>query len=256
MIDSLKQRLHARSGAMLLSIESRLDRIMLGWILLAGFASAVRIAASPMYGTADLATIAPYVLLIVAPVASMALALRWFRDGDRLPQPGLRLARLGRWRSLVRNDATRLPLYGAGGIMLSLLIGMLLNVPVRAAEYFAAMPALAGSVPPWLTVLHTLMTIDVVLLTSLYTIAFVAALRHVPLFPRMLGAIWSVDLAMQLVTAELVARTPDLPQPVATALRSLIEGNVQKVLISIALWLPYLLMSKRVNLTYRLRLPA
>jgi hypothetical protein len=45
---------------------------------------------------------------------------------------------------------------------------------------------------------------------SLYTIAFVAALRKVPLFPRLLAAIW----------------------------------------------LPYLLLSRRVNVTYRSRIPA
>jgi len=31
---------------------------------------------------------------------------------------------------------------------------------------------------------------------------------------------------------------------------------VKKALISIAIWLPYLLLSRRVNLTYRLRVPA
>lgn len=256
MIDALKQRLHARSGALLLSIESRLDRIMLAWLLLAGLASAARIAVSPTHGTADFGTIAPYVLLVFAPAASMALALRWFRDGERQAQPGLRLARLGRWKTIPHQDAARHRLYGASGIMVSLLVGMLINVPVRAAEYFAAMPALTGSVPPWLATLHTLMTIDVVLMTSLYVVAFVAALRRVPLFPRLLAGIWALDLAMQLVTAKLVTATPGLPQPVAAALHSLLEGNVQKVLISVALWLPYLLLSDRVNVTYRHRLPA
>ena len=40
------------------------------------------------------------------------------------------------------------------------------------------------------------------------------------------------------------------------ALENLLEGNVKKVLISVALWLPYLLMSTRVNVTYRSRIPA
>jgi hypothetical protein len=43
---------------------------------------------------------------------------------------------------------------------------------------------------------------------------------------------------------------------VATALHGVLEGNVKKVLISVALWLPYLLLSKRVNVTYRHRIPA
>ena len=88
---------------------------------------------------------------------------------------------------------------------------MLLNVPVRALEYLAAMPALAGDVPAWLSTLRFGLTLDVVLLSSLYTIAFVAALRRVPLFPRLLVAIWAIDLAMQLGIASAVAGTEGLP---------------------------------------------
>jgi hypothetical protein len=101
-----------------------------------------------------------------------------------------------------------------------------------------------------------MMTLDVVLMSSLYAIAFVAALRHVPLFPRLLVAIWGLDLTFQLVTAELVARAAGLPVPVADALHSLIGGNVQKALISAGLWLPYLVLSRRVNVTYRRRVAA
>jgi hypothetical protein len=39
-------------------------------------------------------------------------------------------------------------------------------------------------------------------------------------------------------------------------LQSMLEGNVKKVLIIAALWLPYLLLSKRVNVTFRHRVPA
>ena len=67
------------------------------------------------------------------------------------------------------------------------------------------MPALSGPVPAWLATLHLVMTLDAVLLSSLYAIAFVAALRRVPVFPRMLAAIWMIDLAMQLLTAQLAA---------------------------------------------------
>ncbi|QNP43076.1 hypothetical protein H9L15_14105 [Sphingomonas daechungensis] len=58
------------------------------------------------------------------------------------------------------------------------------------------------------------------------------------------------------MTAELVARTAGLPTEVANPLQSLLDGNVKKVLISIGLWLPYLLLSRRVNVTYRSRIPA
>jgi hypothetical protein len=86
-------------------------------------------------------------------------------------------------------------------------------------------------------------------------IAFVAALRRVPLFPRLLLAIWLSDLAMQVGTAQMVAAS-HVPAAVAVALKALLIGNVKKVLISMALWLPYLLLSKRVNVTYRSRVPA
>ena len=256
MLQTMTRKMHAKSAALLVSIESSLDRIMQYWLLLAGLAAAVRIAVSPIPFGLEPGTIAPYLLLIFAPFASMVLALRWFADGDRLAQPKVRLARIGMWRPVGRTEAMRHALYGAGGIMVSLMVGMLLNVPVRAAEYLAAMPALSGPVPAWLATLHLMMTIDLVLLTSLYAIAFVAALRRVPSFPRLLVAIWLLDLAMQFATAQMVAGMPDLPANVAAALQSLLDGNVKKVLIGIALWLPYLLLSKRVNVTYRNRVPA
>jgi hypothetical protein len=248
--------LHAKAAAVRLQLESRLDRIMLCWFLLAGFACAVRIVFSPLKEPLGLQIVAPYLLLVCAPVASLLLALRWFADGDGQSQPRYRLSRVGSWRTIERSEARRHKLYGASGIMVSLLVGMLINVPVRGLEYLGAMPAVSGQLPAWLSVLHTLMTLDVVLMTSLYSIAFVAALRHVPLFPRLLVAIWGMDLAFQLVTAELVAGTPGLPPEVASALHSLLEGNVKKVLISMALWLPYLLLSRRVNVTYRSRVAA
>lgn len=255
-VSAITQRLNAKSTAVLLQLQSRLDRIMLLWLLFAALASVARIALSPLKTPLGLDVVFPYFLLVLTPAISMTLALRWFRDGDQLPQPQTRLALVGRWRTLDAVEARRHPLYGANGIMVSLLIGMLVNVPVRAAEYLAAMPALSGTIPPWLSTLHMLMTVDVVVFSSLYTIAFVAALRRVPLFPRLLAAIWIGDVGMQLLTADLVASTPGLPGNVAAALHSLLDGNVKKVLISVALWLPYLLLSERVNVTYRQRIPA
>jgi hypothetical protein len=194
-------------------------------------------------------------LVVVAPFASTLLALRWFR-GEYQPQPVTRLARFGRWRSVCSGEAQAHPHYGASGMMVSLLVGMMLNVPVRAAEYLAAMPPLPAAAPNWLSTLHFAMTFDVVLFGSLYMVAFVAALRRVPLFPRLLAAIWIGDLTMQLFTAKMVTEAGGLPPAVATALHHLLEGNVKKVLISMALWLPYLLLSTRVNVTYRHRVPV
>jgi hypothetical protein len=252
-LSAIRERLSAKSSALLLQLQARLDRILWGWLFLAALACGARIALTPLNAPLGLEVVFPYILLVFAPAMSLVLALRWFRHGDRLPQPRTRLALIGRWADVSPDEARRHPLYGANGIMVSLLVGMLLNVPVRAVEYLAAMPALSGSVPPWLSVLHLLMTLDVVVFSSLYAIAFVAALRRVPLFPRLLAAIWLGDIAMQIFTADLVAATPGLPPNVAGALHALLDGNVKKVLISVALWLPYLLLSQRVNVTYRSR---
>jgi hypothetical protein len=256
MFDRLNERMTARSAALLLAIDSRLDRILQGWLLAFGLLSAARIALAPhpTHGAA-FSTVGSYLLVLLAPFVSTLLALRWFADGDRQPQPSTRFARFGRWRSLDRTEALRHPLYGSSGMMVSLLVGMMLNVPVRAVEYLAAMPPLPLSPPAWLSALHFAMTFDVILFGSLYMIAFVAALRRVPLFPRLLLAIWLGDLVMQLATAELVANAGGLPAAVSSALHSLLNGNVKKVLISMALWLPYLILSTRVNVTYRHRVP-
>ena len=257
MFERLSDTMRARSAALLLTIDNRLDRILYWWLLLAGLASAARIAFTPHHmPVAGISTFGSYALLVLAPFISTLLALRWFADGHRQPQPTTRLARVGRWSAVSRAEAERHPLYGTSGIMVSLLVGMMLNVPVRAAEYLAAMPPLPEAAPAWLSALHFAMTFDAVLFGSLYMVAFVAALRRVPLFPRLIVAIWVGDLAMQLVTAELVTSAGNLPAPVASALHGLLEGNVKKVLISAALWLPYLLLSARVNVTYRHRVAA
>lgn len=257
MIVGVQRHLHARSAALLGSLERGLPRIMTWWFVLALAASALRVATSPLDGRPpELAMLLPYWLLTCVPLISMGLALRWFANADQLPQPTTRLAVVGRWRTVERHEARSNALYGTTGFMVSLLVGMLINVPVRAAEYLAELPAISGPVPQWLNSLQLMLTLDVVLLPSLYVIAFVAALRRVPLFPRLLVAIWGIDLAMQLGIAHAVTATGDLPAEVATTLHSVLDGNVKKVLISVALWLPYLLMSRRVNVTFRSRVPA
>ena len=254
LVQTISARLHARSTVLLGSLENRLSHLVIGWLLLAALASAGRIAMSPV-AQLDTTALTPYLLLVLAPAASFVLALRWFADGDRLPQPERRLALVGRWQPVSRDEAMRHRLYGTSGIMVSLLIGMLLNVPVRAAEYLVTMPAIAAGAPHWLATLHFAMTADAVLMSSLYVVAFVAALRRVPLFPRLLLFIWLVDITMQLLIAQSVTAT-DVPADVAVALHQLLEGNIKKTMISVGLWLPYLLMSTRVNVTYRHRLPA
>ena len=254
---NFRKQMHARSTALLMTLEGGISRLMLGWLLLGLGACALRIAVSPWRGDGPgIATFLPYALVIGAPLLSLALALRWFAGADRWNQPTLRMARIGQWRAVGPAEARSHRLYGTTGLMLPLLIGMLINVPLRTAEYLAAMPALSGSVPEWLRTLNLLMTLDVVLLSSLYVVAFVAGLRRLPTFPRLLAMVWIVDLALQGLIAAAVAVEPGLPPSVGAALDGLLRANVLKAIASIAIWLPYLLLSKRVNITFRHRIPA
>ena len=255
MFRTVGQTMHKRSVAVLFGLENGLPRIMTWWLVAALLASAIRILISPWNGyVPDTSTILPYVLLTCAPLVSMGLALRWFDGADRFAQPVVPLPTVVKWRQVDAAEARAHPLYGTSGIMVSLMLGMLLNVPVRAAEYFAAMPALAGPVPHWLYLMQTMMTLDVVLLSSLYVVAFVAALRKVPLFPLILATVWMIDLTMQLGIAMVVTGASDLPAEIGSVLHTLLEGNIKKVLISVALWGPYLLVSRRVGVTYRHRI--
>src|SRR5262245_39772390 len=106
MFDQLSHKMTARSAALLLTIDNRLDRILKCWLLIAGLLAAARIAFSPHpSGSAGLTTFTSYLLLVVAPFASTVLALRWFRDGHRQAQPTIRLAQVGRWKTLTRLEA-------------------------------------------------------------------------------------------------------------------------------------------------------
>src|SRR5678815_6098290 len=108
MFDQLSRDLKARSAALLLTIDTRLDRILQAWLLIAGLLSAARLAFSPQpVGTPAFSTWTSYMLLVVAPFASTLLALRWFRDAHLQAQPVFRLAQVGRWTSVSRHEAER-----------------------------------------------------------------------------------------------------------------------------------------------------
>lgn len=248
MLAAVTCRLRARAAATLLTMEGSLSRIVQLWLLLVGLASAARIATSPVEGGVAMESWLAFLFLAAAPVASGLIAMRWFaQPATPTPSP----SRL--WRTVAASDARRHPLYGAGGIMVSLLGGLLLNILLRAMEYLTAMPALSDDVPQWLSALQLALSADVILFSSLYAVAFVAALRRAPVFPALLMSIWAADLAMQLFIRSIVLGQPDVPPTVAAALGTMLNGNIDKVLISVALWLPYLLLSIRVNVTYRHR---
>ena len=72
------------------------------------------------------------------------------------------------------------------------------------------------------------------------------------------GVIVIAASALLWVGAELAKRVEwMLPySAVAGALHTILYNNAEKTLISIALWLPYLLLSARVNVTFRQRVAA
>jgi len=118
------------------------------------------------------------------------------------------------------------------------------------------MPAMGGAAPLWGDRLFALMAGEVILMNFFYMVCFVMALRSVPLFPRMLLLAWGLDIAMQLFIARTILATAGVPAQVAAPLHGLLEGNITKVLISAVVWLPYLILSERVNVTYRRRVAA
>jgi hypothetical protein len=136
------------------------------------------------------------------------------------------------------------------------LIGMLLNVVVRTFEFFVAMPAIGVHAPAWGQTMFAFMALDVVVTSFFYMVAYAMALRTIPLFPRMLLYAWLVDLMMQVVIARQVGAMDGIPSEIIAPLLTLLQGNVAKVAISAIVWLPYLLLSDRINVTYRHRTDA
>ena len=253
------EKLYRKSVWAIASLEHQLDRILLFWVATATLLAGLRIAfaVTPIDSFAALVqTVLPYILVVGAPVAAAYIGNSLFPRGTLYQQPEIRLARYGKWQAVDCLTARQHPLFGPTGMMASLVIGMMLNVPVRSLEYLAAVPAMNGHAPLWGQMLFAAMTIDVVVMNFLYMLAFMMALRAVPWFPRFLLLVWGVDLVTQLSIAHFVGSAPHLPADVGAAMGALLAGNAKKVLISAAIWLPYLLLSTRVNLTYRSRLSA
>jgi hypothetical protein len=133
------------------------------------------------------------------------------------------------------------------------LASLTLNIPFRSIEFILALPAIPPGSPDWARSLMFAMTLDVVAMNFFYMVCFLMALRAVPLFPRMLVFAWTLDLASQYSLARYLGAADGLPASVANALQIVIHGNVEKVMISAFVWLPYLLVSDRVNITFRQR---
>lgn len=246
-----------RSRKIVAFLERRMFRLGIGWLVFAGLAGALRVAFPPQpFGSIEnaLPAIAGYTLVAFTPIGAYLLARSAFPRNYPRKQPRLRLAFPGKWRLLDRPTARKHHAYGPIGIVVSLLIGLLLNVVMRAGEYYLAIPAMSAQSPEWSQTLFWVMTGDLVVMSFLYIVAFVMALRTIPLFPRMMILVWVFDVMTQMAIASVMFALADLPPEVAGALAEILEGNVQKTLISVAVWLPYLILSKRINVTYRHRI--
>lgn len=256
LMAAYQAKLYRKSISAVAMIEGSFPKIVLAWVVFVALAGMLRIsfASSLINSSASLLqTVTPYVLLGLSPLAAFWIAGQLFPRGVLMQQPEIRLSRYGKWQSVDVLAAREHPLFGPTGMMASLLIGMLINVPVRSLEFLAAVPAMNGNAPLWGQVLFAAMTFDVVVMNFLYVLCFMAALRCAPWFPRFLVVVWGLDISSQLLMGQIVGGTAGLPLGVGDALSSLLQGNLQKVMISMAIWLPYLILSERVNLTYRAR---
>jgi hypothetical protein len=252
-------RLHQKSRWTAAFLHRRMAILCALWLALTFALAGFRLAhpAGPIHHLRDAApTLLAYTLIILAPVLGYLVARGASRTRTAKVQPSYRFALFGRWRKLSPADARARPEFGPVGFMASLLVGMLLNVVVRAVEFFAAIPVVGPHAPPWAQTMFTWMALDVIVAGFFYMVVFVMALRTMPLFPRMLLFAWLLDVAMQLVIAQRLALVGGIPPELAGPLQTLLDGNIKKVLISAAVWLPYLLLSERVNVTYRHRTGA
>jgi hypothetical protein len=236
-----------------------IETIAVVWACLFLFASlpVVKASPTPAHGVVQALLLAcPYVLAAMAPLAGLRLAIRAFPQGLLIAAPKLRLSAWGRWRKLSVVEAHAHPRFGPAGFMASLLIGLLLNIAVRSFEFLAAVPALGQPAPQWGQALFLLMAADLIVMTFFYMICFVLALRSVPHFLKVMLFTWALDLFIQLLIAWQLGAITGLPGAVADPLSALLYGNIQKVLIGMFVWLPYLILSQRVNVTYRQRVRA
>jgi len=240
-------------------LDLRMETLIVAWIagmVLLGSAKVLAAPRGPAGPVDFLVMLLPFLLVALAPVAGYRIAAGSFPRGLLSAQPSFRLARYGHWRQMHLLEARSNPAFGPWGFMASLVFGILLNVPFRSVEFLMAVPAIGVSAPGWAHTLQWAMTADVVVMSFFYMVCFVMALRAVPLFPRMMLFVWIIDITMQLAIAREVSGAAQLPPQVADAMVVLLEGNMQKVLISAAVWLPYLILSERVNVTFRHRVPA
>jgi len=256
-LSAYARTLEKRSRAVPRALGRNIETLAVAWAALFLLCSVPVVAFSPTPAGSPLEALGlavPYVLAGIAPLAGLRLAIRSFPHGLLTAAPEIHLSLYGRWQRLSVVEARQNPLFGPAGFMASLLIGLLLNIVVRSFEFLTAVPALGASAPLWGQSLFHLMATDLIVMNFFYMVCFVLALRSVPYFPKVMLLAWGLDLFIQLLIAWRLGPMHGLPRPVAESLQALLYGNIQKVMISSFVWLPYLMLSERVNVTYRQRL--
>lgn len=250
------RRIFDRSVALTSWLGNHLRLLAALWLVIILPILSLKIAASPvaLSSVQDVAQIAlPYIAVILAPIFGILIGRAAFlnlRD-----QPGYRFAWAGRWRAIGRAEAESHPLYGPVGFVTSLMVGMLVGVAVRTAQFVFTVPALNMNAPDWGYTLFVAMSIQLAAVNFFYMVCFIMALKAVPLFPRMLIYVWAVDVISQVAIANAVSDV-GLPAQVAGPLAVVLTGNIETVGLSAILWLPYLMLSDRVNVTFRHRVAA
>lgn len=237
-------------------LDLRIETIIPAWIIVVMLATVAKVLTAPVPADSlfiGLTMSLPFLLLCAAPVAGYRIAAGAFPRGRVSEQPSFRLARYGSWRNAPRVQIERAFVAGPAGFLVSLVAGTLLNVPVRTLEFLTVVPAIHPASPAWAQTLVLAMGFDAVALNFAYAFCFVMALRANPLFPRALLVTWLLDVAMQMTIARIMGGA-DLPAALVDPLKSFLMGNCQKVLISAFLWLPYLMLSRQVNLIFRHRI--
>jgi len=259
LAERLSRRLLEESRRVAAFVERRGVWLLVGWTclcLLGGlFCAAVFFHQYPQFAQDHRipALMAPSLTIAAAPWLAWFLASRAYPKGAQLRQPAIRLATLGRWEAIGANPQQQRNEQAFEGFLVSLAMGMLLSMIMRLVTYYLAIPAMPPGAPEWGFAAFRIMTFDVALLSFMYMACFTMALRRAPLFPRMLVVTWCYDLLMQLAIARYIAEAGELPALVAGPFADLLGGNVRKVLLSMVIWMPYLMLSTRVNALFRAR---